>query len=248
MKVSGIHFVQGRNYSADTDGKKYGIAIHNTSNNASAEDEASYATRRTDSVSSHFYADKTTVIQSLDTSVKAWHAGSANGNNHAIAVEITGVNSWTRAQWLANVNWDLLGKVLAQVCKYYGIPAARVAVQTLHDRPTAKGFYSHDDMRRAWGGTTHTDPGPSFPWDKLFSSVKKYLEPEVKPVATNDDSSRIQYIDGRVEALASGRDTVRSDFPKGAGSSVWLVKEIKALSAKVDKLAAAVEELKNRPA
>jgi len=40
----GIPFVEGRNDYTDVDGKKYGIAIHNTSNNASDEAEASYAT------------------------------------------------------------------------------------------------------------------------------------------------------------------------------------------------------------
>jgi hypothetical protein len=27
-------------------------------------------------------------------------------------------------------------------------------------------------MRLAWGGTTHTDPGPGFPWDHLAASIK----------------------------------------------------------------------------
>jgi hypothetical protein len=41
--------------------------------------------------------------------------------------------------------------------------------------PRVKAFYSHDDMRRAWGGTTHTDPGANFPWDKLFAVVNAAL-------------------------------------------------------------------------
>lgn len=40
------------------------------------------------------------------------------------------------------------------------------------------------------------------------------------------------YTDGRMEALAAGRDTVRQDL-KGAGSPVWAVVQLKALSAKL---------------
>jgi N-acetyl-anhydromuramyl-L-alanine amidase AmpD len=183
MRVSGITFVQGRNGYADPDGRKYGIAIHNTSNNASASAEASYATRRTDGTSSHFYCDGHEVIQSLDTSVRAGHAGSSNGNNHAVAVEITGVNSWNRQQWLDRVAWTELGRVLAQVCKAYGISDRRATVAEMIRNPKVQAFYGHDDMRRAWGGTTHTDPGPGFPWDKLFAAVNAALNPP-KPAAT----------------------------------------------------------------
>lgn len=171
MRVSGIPYVQGRNAYADPDGTKYAIAIHNTSNTASAEAEASYATRRTDGVSSHFYCDGDSVIQSLDTAVKAGHAGSGNGNNNAVAVEITGTNDKSRQWWLDNVAWEQLGQVLAVVCKAYGIAVRRASVAEMRANPKVRAFYSHDDMRQAWGGTTHTDPGPNFPWDRLFEAV-----------------------------------------------------------------------------
>lgn len=171
MRVSGIPFVQGQNDYPDADGRKYGIAIHATANTASAKAEAAYAKRRTDNVSAHFYADDEDVIQSLDTTVRAGHAGSRLGNDNGIAVEITGLNSWTRAQWLARVNWALLGRVLREVCAAYGIAVRRASVQEMRDNPKIRAFYGHDDMRRAWGGTDHTDPGGNFPWDHLLSVV-----------------------------------------------------------------------------
>lgn len=185
MRAPGIPFIQGRNFSADPDGTKYGIAIHNTSNTATASAEASYATRRTDSVSAHFYVDSTQVIQSLDTQVKAWHAGSAAGNDHAVAVEICGVNSWNRQQWLDRVAWDKLAPVLAAVCRAYGIAVRRASVAEMKAHPRVKAFYGHDDMRQAWGGTTHTDPGPNFPWDRLFQAVNAALNPP--PIVEDED-------------------------------------------------------------
>ena len=179
MKVPGIPFVQGCNWSADPDGTKYGIAIHNTSNNASAANEAKNGEHRTDDVSSHFYVDKTQVIQSLDTTVKAWHSGSNNGNNNAVSVEITGTNDKSRQWWLDNVAWTKLGQVLAAVCKNYGIAVTRAPVTIMANNPKVKAFYGHDDMRRAWGGTTHTDPGPNFPWDRLFQAVNAAMGDDV---------------------------------------------------------------------
>jgi N-acetyl-anhydromuramyl-L-alanine amidase AmpD len=176
MRLSGVPYVQGRNSYPDRDGgAKYGIAIHNTSNDASARSEAAYATRRTDGVSSHLYCDNVEVIQSLDTDARAGHAGSSAGNENAIAVEITGVNSWTRNDWLADVAWARLGAALAQVVKRYGIAVRRATVAEMRANPKVRAFYSHDDMRQAWGGTTHTDPGPGFPWDRLFGAVNAAL-------------------------------------------------------------------------
>ncbi len=192
MHVSGIPYIQGRNSYSDADGTKFGIAIHNTSNNASAEAEASYATRRTDGVSSHFYCDADSVIQSLDTTARAGHAGSSQGNQNAVAVEITGTNDKPRQWWLDNVAWDLLGRVLADVCRAYGIPARRASVAEMQANAKVKAFYSHDDMRRAWGGTTHDDPGPNFPWDRLFTAVNAALNPA--PVAARKDEDDMGFI------------------------------------------------------
>lgn len=183
VKVPGVSYIQGRNAYSTT--LKYAIAIHNTSNDASADNEASYARRRTDGISSHFYVDKNKVIQSLDTANRAGHAGSNNGNRNAIAVEVTGTNGKSRQWWLANVDWDELGKALASVMRTYGIPNKRLTVAQMRANPKAKGIYSHNDMRLAWGGTTHDDPGPNFPWDKLHNSISKYLNPvEAKPPTT----------------------------------------------------------------
>lgn len=195
MRIPGVRYVQGRNSYTDADGTKYGVAIHNTSNDASAAAEASYAQRRTDGISSHLYADGAEVIQSLDTDARAGHAGSAEGNGNAVAVEIRGVNGWTRQQWLDRVAWDKLGAALAQVVRKYGISVRRASVAEMKANPKVRAFYSHDDMRRAWGGTTHTDPGPNFPWDRLFQAVTAALNP-VPPKEDDDMPTIIVFTHG----------------------------------------------------
>lgn len=175
MRVPGLTFVQAKGDYADNDGWHYGFAIHATANTASDTAEASYASHRTDGTSAHFYVDGDSVTQALDTDRKAGHAGSAYGNNNAVAVEVTGLNSWTRAQWLERVAWNKLGAVIAYIVRkdpdYSGWQNRRASVSEMRSNPRVKALYGHDDMRQAWGGTTHTDPGPNFPWDRLTQAI-----------------------------------------------------------------------------
>jgi hypothetical protein len=193
MRVPGIPYVQGRNDYQDGDLSKHGIAIHNTSNNASDTDEASYARRRPDGVSSHFYVDANSVTQSIDTQDRAGHAGSTHGNDHGIAVEITGANGWSRQKWLTSVAWDKLGVALAKVIRHHwpdgSFKVRRATIAEMRNNPKVKAFYGHDDMRRAWGGTSHTDPGPNFPWDRLFAAVNKALGDTSTPQPSGGDVS-----------------------------------------------------------
>jgi N-acetyl-anhydromuramyl-L-alanine amidase AmpD len=179
VRVAFIPYVQGRNAYRDGDGRKYGLAFHNTSNNASDTAEATYAKRRTDGVSSHFYVDSDSATQSIDTLDKVGHAGSAEGNDNAICFELTGANGWTRAQWLQNIDWIMVGRVSAAVIRAHwpdgSFQVRRASVAEMKANPKVKALYGHDDMRRAWGGTTHTDPGPNFPWDHLITVIKTAL-------------------------------------------------------------------------
>src|SRR5690606_18391728 len=148
-----IPFVRGRNdYGNST---KYGIAIHCTANTATAEGEAAYAARRTDGVSAHFFVDHDSIIQSLDTDVRAGHAGSSTGNANAIAVEITGLTSWSRAKWLSSVAWENLGRTRATVIANHwpdgSFQVRRASVSEMRANPRVRALYGHDDMRRAWG-------------------------------------------------------------------------------------------------
>ncbi len=241
MRVTGIPYVQGRNSYSDADGTKYSVAIHNTSNTATAEGEASYATRRTDGVSAHFYVDSDSIIQSLDTTARAGHAGSYNGNQNAVAVEITGLNSWTRQQWLDNVAWGLLGRVLAQVCQHYGIAVRRASVAEMQANPRVRAFYGHDDMRRAWGGTDHTDPGPSFPWDRLFAAVNAALGNDMEDDMTPEELLNYE-ITGPDGPLSVAVRVIWAQIHAAAAhqAAEQTLTAVTALRAVVDQLAAVI--------
>jgi len=243
MRIPGIPFHQGRNDYTDGDGRHYGFAIHNTSNTASDENEASYADHRTDGTSSHFYVDADSVIQSLDTDAKAGHAGSRYGNENAIAFEITGTNDKSRQWWLDNVAWDRLGYVIAYILQhdpdYAGFQVRRANVSEMRTNPSVKAFYSHDDMRQAWGGTDHTDPGPGFAWDRLFSAVNAALGGGDDMDAKQDE--RLKNVDTWLRQLVELEDQVpllnegkTSNWPNKLGAVV------KGLAADVADLKSAV--------
>ena len=186
MRISGVPFIEGRWDYTDYDGRHYGIAIHCTANTAPDTNEAHYAQRRADGTSAHLYVDRDSVTQSLPLTARAGHAGSNNGNDHAIAVEIVGLTSWSRAKWLASVDWAELAKTLAWIIRndpdFRGFQVRRATVAEMKRNPKVAAFYDHNQMRLAWGGTTHTDPGPNFPWDHLIKTVNAALgRPPIAP-------------------------------------------------------------------
>ena len=66
------------------------IVIHNTANDATAQNEITYMLRRPEQVSFHFAVDDKEIIQAIELNRNAWHAGDGNGkgNREGIAIEI----------------------------------------------------------------------------------------------------------------------------------------------------------------
>lgn len=67
------------------------VVIHNTANDASANNEILYMNRNNNYVSYHFAVDDTEVVQGLPLDRNGWHAGdgaNGRGNRKGIAIEI----------------------------------------------------------------------------------------------------------------------------------------------------------------
>ena len=66
------------------------IVVHNTANDASANNEIEYMKSNNNKVSFHYAVDDTEIVQGIPESRNAWHAGDGNGNGNrkGIAVEI----------------------------------------------------------------------------------------------------------------------------------------------------------------
>lgn len=124
-------------------------------------------------VSSHYTVDNDSVIQCVLLKDTAWTVGNAPGNNRGINWELAGFARQTREEWL-----DPFGLAMFQQMAPYvradglkfGIPLERRTVkELLSGKP---GITSHNDLRVAFGGTTHTDPGDNFPWDVFLAIMK----------------------------------------------------------------------------
>ena len=67
------------------------IVVHNTANDASAENEISYMRNNDNKISFHYAVDDVEIVQGILENRNAWHSGdgaSGNGNRKGIAIEI----------------------------------------------------------------------------------------------------------------------------------------------------------------
>lgn len=135
--------------------------------------------------SAHGMGDPGGAVRMVRTHTIAWHCGA--GNPNSLGWEQTGRARWSRAQWLANNGAASLRNTAREVaadCKTFGIPARWLSLaQIARDE---KGLMTHNDARLVWGGTTHTDPGPGFPYD-LFA---RYVQDELDRLNGKDDDMK----------------------------------------------------------
>lgn len=140
------------------------IVIHTTSNTATDEGEAGYASWRPDGTSAHFYSDADSIIQALDTDLVAYGC-YPTGNGRSVQFEITGTDGTVTDAELRQV-----APIIARECKLRGIPVLRVSALDL--RNGVRGICGHADVTHAWGEGDHLDGGDRFPWDQLMAYVR----------------------------------------------------------------------------
>ncbi|MRD34558.1 N-acetylmuramoyl-L-alanine amidase [Bacillus thuringiensis] len=101
------------------------ITVHNTYNDATAENEVSYMIRNDNQVSFHIAVDDKEAVQGIPLERNAWHCGDGggNGNRKSIGVEIcyslSGGDQYYKAE-------DNAAIVVAQLMKQYNIPISKV--------------------------------------------------------------------------------------------------------------------------
>ena len=81
------------------------IVVHNTANDASAQNEIAYMTRNDYKTSFHYAVDDKEVVQGIEENRNAWHAGdggNGKGNRQGIGIEIcyskSGGSKYTKAE------------------------------------------------------------------------------------------------------------------------------------------------------
>lgn len=155
------------------------ITIHNTANDASAENEYTYMTK-TNSKSTtgwHIVVDDKKAIDAIPLNRNAWHAGdgtNGNGNRNSIGIEICYSKSGGDRFIQAEKN---CAELVAKLLKDYNLDISRVK--------------RHYDWSRKYCPHRTMDMG----WDRFLNMVKSYMgntpTPTLKP--TPDYTGVITY-------------------------------------------------------
>lgn len=98
--------------------------------------------------------------------------GAANANRKGIHVEQAGRAAQTREQWLDDYGQLMLprvAKLVRELCDRWLVP--KVFVDAAGLKAGVRGITTHAQVSKAWPSTGHTDPGPNYPMDVLFSMI-----------------------------------------------------------------------------
>lgn len=147
------------------------IVVHNTANDASAQNEVKYMISNNNQVSFHFAVDDKEVVQGLPTDRNAWHAGdggSGRGNRYGIAVEICYSKSGGARFENAEKN---AAKFIAQLLKERGWGVDKVK--------------KHQDFSNKYCPHRTLDKG----WASFVNMIRDYLNELNKPVQSTQSSS-----------------------------------------------------------
>lgn len=188
-----LPFVQAQGYTRGrSDGPPLWIVWHTMEageNSQRAESTAAYFADPSDGrqVSSHYCADNDSVVQCVDLDDIAWTVGNRPGNYRGINWELSGFANQTRQQWLDAFGQGMFHQVIPLVVAdaiRFGIPHRRCSINDLVAKKP--GHTTHNDLRIAFGVTTHTDPGPNFPFDYLLALLNGAVDMFLAQVTGNN--------------------------------------------------------------
>lgn len=155
------------------------VVIHNTANDASAQNEISYMTRNDKETSFHYAVDEKEIVQGIEENRNAWHAGDGNGpgNRKGIAIEICWSKSGGEKFIKAEQN---AAELAASILKRYGWGIDKLT--------------KHQDYSGKYCPHRTLDMG----WDRFKAMVQGYLDGDSKaetsaPVTPPDTNVDVFY-------------------------------------------------------
>lgn len=124
--------------------------------------------------SAHICVDCDSIIQCVpDNDIAAAAPGS---NEDGLHIELAGYARQSEAEWLDEYGKALLdnaAQAAARFCLRYSLPVVRLSDSQLADR-SMRGFVSHAQVSAVFKRSTHTDPGPGFPWTYFLAQVSNW--------------------------------------------------------------------------
>lgn len=126
--------------------------------------------------SAHYAVDSDSIVECVPAEYVAWHAPGAN--QQGIGIEHAGYARQSRAEWLdpyGKCMLDLSARLAAELCAHFGIPTEFLDAADLH--LGLSGITTHAEVSRAFGKSTHMDPGPAFPMAEYLAWVRGHRSP-----------------------------------------------------------------------
>jgi hypothetical protein len=130
-----------------------------------AKNTASYFAKKTTQASAHYVFDVENEEHCVPENRVAWHAPP---NHASVGIEICAEATYTREQWLSPEVWpavELAAERARDIAARHNVPLIKRSAAEL--KAGAHGYCGHVDVSTAFHESSHTDPGPGFPWDKL---------------------------------------------------------------------------------
>lgn len=142
----------------------------------------------------HGIADPADFTYGVPENLQAWHVGGSC-NQTALGYEHAGRAAFSAADWITPDGVKMLNnsaRELAKVAARHGIPLRWLSIAQL--AANEMGFATHNDCRLAGRDSTHTDPGPNFPYKLYLQLLQQWTSgAPVKPSGTpNPQAAAVQ--------------------------------------------------------
>lgn len=182
--IPGVSYQRARHF---TPGPRYSIrwiVIHTAecaeSKNAAEALQTWCAGPNAPRASWHYAVDADSVTQSVLERDVAWHAPGAN--RYGIGIEHAGRARQQASDWSDEYSQTMLRRsamLVRIICTRWDIPVVRIGADEL--KQGARGICGHADVSRAFGKSTHWDPGPAFPWEQYVALMLGYSDTQPSP-------------------------------------------------------------------
>jgi len=141
-------------------------------------------------------------VTMLDEHTIPYHVGPV-GNGLSTGSEHCGSVKLTRAQWLSDDGQAMLDhsaehQAQRAIDRGWKLADCRWLSLTEVAQRTVEGFCTHNDVRLALGGTTHSDPGPNFPYSWFMGRIRYWfqvltgaIDPEDDVAISDEDADKI---------------------------------------------------------
>jgi hypothetical protein len=198
--------------------------------------------------SAHKMFDRDSGVEMVRRTTVAYHAGP-KGNTVGISYELCGKVEWSAAKWREPAQLDMLRAAAPHIADDLNAIDAPARWLTLTQLAAGqRGLCTHNDVRLALGGTTHSDPGPNFPYAELLSYVQEAMTEEDDLPYTRDEVKRMLWEvlmqDDVQTAIARKVINAELDSPNDRRGKWPLVARIPAMDVQLNAIAAVAERIR----